>query len=174
MEDIRHAAATLWGKTPQPLVGCWVVPGVRKRYAHVVVGGKLLYAHRLALAAATGGMKDMDACHTCDNPQCVRPSHLFWGTRKENMQDAAKKGRLLGRDHVVGEACGMARLSPTTVRMARKMIRLGLSSYQIARAFDVHRSTINHAIAGKTWAHVKKRKANASAYMIQETNKETK
>jgi hypothetical protein len=62
----------------------------------------------------------------------------------------------------------MARLSPKTVRLARKMSRLGLSSYQIARAFDVHRSTINYALAGKTWAHVKKRKSNPSAYIIKD------
>lgn len=33
-------------------------------------------------------------CHKCDTPKCVRPSHLFWGTCKENMQDASKKGRM--------------------------------------------------------------------------------
>lgn len=35
-----------------------------------------------------------DACHTCDNPECVNPNHIWPGTRLENMQDAVKKKRL--------------------------------------------------------------------------------
>jgi hypothetical protein len=33
-------------------------------------------------------------CHRCDNPTCYRPTHLFTGTQKDNLQDAAKKGRM--------------------------------------------------------------------------------
>jgi hypothetical protein len=38
----------------------------------------------------------VDVCHTCDVRCCIEPHHLFNGTRLDNMQDAAKKGRTLG------------------------------------------------------------------------------
>jgi hypothetical protein len=34
--------------------------------------------------------------HTCDNPTCVRPDHLYEGTHTNNMQDRIKRGRWVG------------------------------------------------------------------------------
>lgn len=52
-------------------------------------------AHRMAYLATFGAIPPgLDVCHHCDNRRCVRPDHLFVGTRKDNMQDAVRKGRV--------------------------------------------------------------------------------
>lgn len=35
----------------------------------------------------------MEILHSCDNPPCVNPFHLFMGTTLDNRRDAFRKGR---------------------------------------------------------------------------------
>lgn len=56
--------------------------------------GKPLLAHRQAWAIAFGPIPDgLCVLHRCDNPPCCEPTHLFLGTRADNMRDMALKGR---------------------------------------------------------------------------------
>jgi hypothetical protein len=52
-------------------------------------------AHRLAWQLLKGKIpKGMCLCHSCDNPTCVNPAHLFIGTHADNTLDAYTKHRL--------------------------------------------------------------------------------
>jgi hypothetical protein len=79
---------------------CWLWTGSKnkKGYGYIRVGGfgsKPGLAHRVAFELENREtVSDLDICHRCDNPSCVRPSHLFKGTRADNMMDAWMKGRL--------------------------------------------------------------------------------
>jgi hypothetical protein len=58
-------------------------------------GGQGLRAHVVSWIIHFGWPEDgMGVCHTCDNPPCVNPWHLFLGGQKDNIRDASKKGRL--------------------------------------------------------------------------------
>ena len=80
--------------------GCWPwkLCTDRDGYGLMKYGGRTWRAHRL-MAIAAGILPEdaapsLLACHTCDNPACCRPDHLFAGTSLDNMRDCLVKGRL--------------------------------------------------------------------------------
>ena len=75
---------------------CWVWTGatVNGGYGSIKVHKVTKLAHRVSWELEYGESPgDLSVCHKCDNPPCVRPSHLFLGTHSENMKDMKAKGR---------------------------------------------------------------------------------
>ena len=59
-----------------------------------VARSKWVEAHRVSYLIEHGSIPDeMFVLHKCDNPKCVRPSHLFLGTQEDNVNDCIEKGR---------------------------------------------------------------------------------
>lgn len=73
---------------------CWPWKGREKGYGQARFGGQAISAYRLAYILEKGEVPEgMVVCHSCDNPPCCNPAHLWVGTHSENTLDMVKKGR---------------------------------------------------------------------------------
>jgi len=78
---------------------CWLWTGAivsnSKPYGQVKVEGKNRLVHRVIYELYTGEelLDNVQVCHSCDNPRCCNPNHLWVGTNADNMLDKMIKGR---------------------------------------------------------------------------------
>lgn len=75
---------------------CWLWTACKnkKGYGQIVLRKKHWLAHRLSYTVFKGGIPDgMFVCHSCDNPSCLNPDHLWVGSSLDNQRDSHSKGR---------------------------------------------------------------------------------
>ncbi len=75
--------------------GCLIWKGCKRkdRYINITYKGKTWLGHRLSYYLYYKRLPSLDICHTCDNPSCVNPLHLFEASHSDNMQDKIRKNR---------------------------------------------------------------------------------
>jgi hypothetical protein len=107
-------------------------------YGRYTLDEEKLYcmAHRAAYTILVADPGELEVCHTCDNPICCNPKHLFLGTHEENMKDQVNKGR-----HAYSIHNGMTKLTPEEVLQIRENGRID-SCVNIGNNFGVSKSTI--------------------------------
>lgn len=114
--------------------------------------GKLQGAHRLAYMAYKGEIpKGMYVCHSCDNPSCINPDHLFLGTPLANMRDMVRKGRSRGPQ---GVNHPKAKLTEHQAMLAKACPTKFGSASALSRLFGVNRHVISNIKAGRIWKHL--------------------
>lgn len=130
----------------------WLSHVTRNGYGETSRNYQRWGAHRLAWTLVNGEIpSEMFVCHTCDNPRCVNPSHLFLGTARDNARDRERKGR--GAD-VRGELNAGAKLSEARVKSIRRQREKGVPIADLARRHGVSKAAISLAANRKTWAHI--------------------
>ena len=151
--------------------GCWLWVGANSQgYGSLGISpaGRITIARvsRLILALTSPFPiwdENIFACHSCDNPPCWNPEHLFPGTQADNLADMRAKGR-----HPVGDRHGL-RLHPESVNRGeahwnskltmaeaaeiKSRFASGESVTELASSYKVNRATVADVCAGKTWRH---------------------
>jgi hypothetical protein len=142
---------------------------------------KVFMAHRVAWTLCHGLIPEgLFVLHSCDNPPCRNPWHLFLGTSMDNIHDCIQKNRRAATDEnrwqlkrpeaiprgvdsfpskhpermPRGETHGKAVLTTEKVLQIRALRAAGETQVAIAEQVGVARTTIRAVLHGITWRHV--------------------
>ena len=132
--------------------GCWEWDRTKNQdgYGRVKKFGVLCSAHRVSYELYKGPVGDKHVCHSCDNPGCVNPAHLWLGTHQDNQKDKATKKRAIG--HIMpGECHPKHKLNSTQVL---EIFNSDKSASILSKCYSVSPSLINNIKAGNRWKHL--------------------
>lgn len=147
--------------------GCWIWTGIKQPQGYGIVKcGKQRIAHRLSYMLHNSEFdQSKHVLHACDNPSCIRPSHLWLGTHQDNMKDRDRKGRgrpgnvpknfynTKGNPHYKqrGESNGFSKLNSSLVSEIRKRHTEGESMRALGRAYSVSDIHIARIVKREAW-----------------------
>lgn len=134
---------------PEPNSGCWLWSGgvdlcgygrFRNHYTRV-------RSHRFSYELAKGPIPaGLLVLHSCDNPACCNPDHLFLGTVQDNVNDKVSKGRQLR-----GEQQKNAKLTTEQVLAIRRDKR---TEKELGALYGVDDTLIGKIRRRQAWAHL--------------------
>lgn len=130
----------------------WVASKNKKGYGQFRIepGVSPVKAHRAAWLITEGSIPEgMVVMHQCDNPSCVRPSHLALGTHQDNMDDMVRKGRQSNGPAVKGRR----KLTDWQVKEIRSRYATGLTSMrQLGAEYGIDSSNVSRLVNFQQWA----------------------
>lgn len=111
-------------------------PHIASRFAYEITHGPI-------------GGPEMFVCHSCDNPICVNPSHLWLGTPQQNVDDAKRKGRNAKGNGLRGSLVHTSKLNELKVLEIRASDE---PAKVLAGRFGVSKTTIRLIRNGDSWS----------------------
>lgn len=129
----------------RPEIGpCWVWTGSVDANGRGRFGwrGRNATTSRIAWLLEHGVMPALFVCHHCDNRACVRASHMFTGTSRDNQLDMWKKGR------------GNSKLKPDQIREIRARSKRGEPIRSLAITYGIKPCSAYKIVTGQTWRFI--------------------
>lgn len=142
--------------------GCWIVTNYKPDkdgYIKLTFWNKDpnkikgYLAHRLMYCKVHKiDIEDLEncVCHSCDNPLCIRPKHLWNGTKTDNNLDRDIKGR---DNKAKGDLHYLAKLTEKKVLIIRAKKGI-FTQEELAEQHGVSLGTIQKIHQNKTWKHI--------------------
>lgn len=154
--ELQKLERRLWAKIDKGAPEeCWEWTARRNAdgYGQFYLEGKLALAHRMAWWLIHSSIPEsICVLHTCDNPPCCNPNHLFLGTKADNAEDRDGKGR---RRAPKGELNTAAKLTEEQVLAIRRESASGETSQkELAHEYGVTPPAISKIVLRKTWRHI--------------------
>jgi hypothetical protein len=134
---------------------CWEWTARRDEngYGRIRLGSAetdMMLAHRVSWAIHFGEPGQNLVCHSCDNPSCVNPNHLFLGSYSDNNLDMKTKDR-----HTRGERSGTAKLTESDAISIKRDYASGLGSMKlVAGRYGVSTMHVCRIVNGERWSHL--------------------
>lgn len=131
---------------------CWLWKASKTPdgYGYFWYSHRMGKAHRFSWEIAHGDIpNNLLVCHTCDNPSCVNPRHLFLGTDADNTRDKINKNR---QSSVKGELNPNHKLTQTDVNEIRTLYKPHVVTLKaLSEQFGVTIAQIAYIVKGKSW-----------------------
>lgn len=136
---------------------CWPWTGARMPFGHGSFnpegkrGHQNVAAHRFSYELHSGvpvrSLKrkrwgDLYVCHTCDNPSCVNPKHLYLGSHATNIKDMNDRGR-----H--GRTGPPRKYNQNDVDRVLELHKAGYSQIKIGWLTGIPQTIVSEMIRGK-------------------------
>lgn len=151
-DEIKVHLETQFNEKVMILDSCWGWRGNTDKDGYATLGVRNLKykrAHRVSWFLKYGSLPDGFICHTCDNPVCTNPMHLFVGDAKQNARDLVQKNR-----QRKGEQMHATHLKDADVIEIRRLRSSGLAFSSIGPLFRIHANTARSICKRKTWSHL--------------------
>lgn len=132
---------------------CWPWMRVRDKdgYGLFVVDGRHVRTHRYSYEIHSGPIPEgQDVLHSCDNPPCCNPNHLWLGTDADNAADSMRKGR-----RACGSRHGRAKLTEAQViELRARYAAGGVVQRELAEDYDISHALVSFITTRRRWRHV--------------------
>lgn len=128
---------------------CWIWEGGKDRLGYGYFCG--FKASRISYWMYREDPKELLVLHTCDNPPCVNPEHLFLGTPADNTKDMISKGR---QHSTKGSSNGFSKFTEADILEIRRLNKEGIGYKRLSKMFNSDHWYIRDIIKRKYWEHV--------------------